>query len=203
MKKTNSYQSPNNIPQNFEKYVVLHGLTPNYRETEDELFDRVSYVFYDILNMNISQYIEEINFIGKKGYKSPLKIELTNKRLRKHILKNAPYFKENGLAVTEYLSESDLRERRELKKALLKARNNGQHAIIRQNRLIINGKVSNGCHSNRDSTTGNDGSFNGTQENITIKPIPSTRTQDQNTIRQDLKHHQQQTNHKKNHSFRN
>lgn len=80
------------------------------------------------MNINITQYIEEIVFIGKRGFSRPIKVELRNKRLRKRILQNSAYFRD--VDVSEYLSESELRDGRELKKKL-------QNAIIRNNKLII------------------------------------------------------------------
>ncbi|KAI5636742.1 hypothetical protein NE865_10568 [Phthorimaea operculella] len=125
-----------------EKTFVLHGLTYNYWETEEDLINRVTNVIYDVLNINISNDIDEITFIGKKGYKRPIKIEIISKRLKKYILENSVYFKEAGLSVSDYLNEKDLRERRELQKALKSARENGHHAVIRNNKLLINGRES-------------------------------------------------------------
>lgn len=132
------------IQPNYEdrgKILVLHGLTENYWETNEEVIERIINIFHDILNINLSGYIEEISFIGKKGRRRPLKIELISKRMKKHILDNSIYFRETGLSVTDYLSPSALLERKKLNQALVSARRTGHHAIIRNNKLIINGKV--------------------------------------------------------------
>lgn len=132
---------PTNEPNDKrDKTLVLHGLTENYWETEDEVIGRVVTIFYDLLNINLTNYIEDIQFIGRKGSKRPLKIELISKRMKKYILDNSYYLKEAGFSATEYLSQIALQERRKLNEALQIARRNGHHAIIKNNKLIINGK---------------------------------------------------------------
>lgn len=123
-----------------EKTIVLHGLQETCWETEGELLDRITNIFYDVLNINLSGYIEDISRIGRNGSNRPLKIELISKRKTKEILQNTQYFRHTGLAVTEYLNKIALQERKQLKMALRNARNNGKHAIIKNNKLIIEGR---------------------------------------------------------------
>lgn len=132
----------NKIPENNDKIFVLHGLTYNYQENNYNLTKIISNIFYEALNINLSGYIEEISFIGKKGLKRPIKIELISKRMIKYILENAEYFKITGLCVSKYLDTTALQEIRQLKQALQIARKNGQHAIIRNKKLIVNGQES-------------------------------------------------------------
>lgn len=127
--------------ERYKKIIVLHGLTESYWETEAELFDRATNILRDILNIDISDYIEQISRIGRRMSNRPLKIELLSKRMSQFILQNAQYFNNTGLTVTEYLDEQALKERNTLKLALRTARKNGKHAIIRNNELIIDGKV--------------------------------------------------------------
>lgn len=122
------------------KTVVLHGLPENYWETEEETCERVIHAVYDILNIDLTGYIEDVSRIGKRGTKRPLRIELISKRMTKYILNNGLYFKNSGLSISEYLDERALRERQVLKEALTTARLHGHHAIIRHNKLLINGK---------------------------------------------------------------
>lgn len=126
--------------ENNDKLIVLHGLTYNYWETNYDLTERISNIFYETMCINISGYIEEISFIGKKGSKRPVKIELISKRMKKYILENSDYFKGSGLGVSEYLDVAALREKRDLREAMLTARKKGLHAIIRDSKLIINGR---------------------------------------------------------------
>lgn len=127
-------------PEHSNKIVVLHGLPEACWETESELTDRITNIFYDVLNIDLTGYIEETSRIGRNSSQRPIKIELISKRITKQILENALYFRETGLAVTEYLSKTTLQERKLLKTALRNARKNGKHAIIRNNKLIIDGQ---------------------------------------------------------------
>lgn len=164
MKANIHTMTPKKTESNFSNNIVLHGLPFHYSETENELIDRVSYIFQDILNIDISRYIEEISFIGKRGNIRPLNIELRNKRLRKYILQNSTYFREVGLGVSEYQTNTELRQRRELKKALQDARKNGHHAIIKNNKLIINGREQFGSYHNDEAPNKqNDGSLDRTE----------------------------------------
>lgn len=136
--KENTHQMETN--ENYDKIFVLHGLPINYWETEEDLIGKISNIFYEILELDISGYIDEISYIGRKGTNKPIKIELINKRMTKYILENSIYFKGTGLSVTEYLSKPALQERRHMIQALQSARKNGNHAIIRNNKLFVNGK---------------------------------------------------------------
>lgn len=131
----------NMSPSRNDKIVVLHGLSENYWETEAEVINRIINIFYDLLNINISGYIEEISFIGKKGKKRPIKIELISKRTKSFLLENSSYLQEAGLNVTDFLSPADLKMKRELREGLITARQDGHHAVIRNNQLIVNGKI--------------------------------------------------------------
>lgn len=122
------------------KTFVLHGLIENQWETEEETHDRVIYAIQDILNIDLTGYIEDISHIGTKSLRRPVRIELISKRLTNYILKNASYFKNTGLAVSKLLDEQSLRERHLLRAALLSARRNGKHAMIHNNTLVIDGK---------------------------------------------------------------
>lgn len=124
-----------------EKTLVLHGLQEQYWEREEELENRIINTFHDILNINLTGYIEEITYIGnKKTYRRPIKIELISKKMRKFILENSIYFKEVGLSITECLNKSALQERKNLKQALYDARKLGHFAVIKNGKLIVDPK---------------------------------------------------------------
>ncbi|KOB70050.1 putative endonuclease-reverse transcriptase [Operophtera brumata] len=125
---------------NSSKKIVLFGLAEDYYETENYLYDQVSRAFQEIMNININPYIEEIKRIGKRGHNRPLAIELISKRMTKYILENAREFKNTGLSAGIFMDGNKLQERNELRKHLVLARKNGDHAIIRNDKLIINGK---------------------------------------------------------------
>lgn len=121
------------------KKIVLYGLNEKYHETECDLFDRVSQAFQEIMNININPYIEEIKRIGRYGDRRPLSIELISKRMAKYITENAREFRNTGLAVGPFLDKETLQNRNQLKYNLQMARKNGDFAIIKNNKLFING----------------------------------------------------------------
>lgn len=129
-----------NINGDNSKTFVLYGLMENYWETEEQSYERVIQTMYDITNIDLTGYIEELSRIGKKGSKRPIKIELISKRMKDYILKNGQYFKDTGLAVSLYLDNEALQERNLLRNALISARKKGQHAVIRNKKLLIDGK---------------------------------------------------------------
>lgn len=194
--KLNDLPRVENSEESNRKSIVLHGLNLNYWESEDELIQRVSYIFHDILNINMQQYIEEITYTAKKWYRGPLKIELSSKRMRKYILENSMYFREAGLSVSEYLSDTALKERRRLKEVLLIARKNGQHAIIRNNKLIVNGK-----ESNENYITPRNGSYYESINNTTINQTQPYENQNINlpNVYESIQRHSAKN---KTHSFR-
>lgn len=51
-----------------QKSFVLYGLMENYSEPEAITYDRVINAIYDILNIDITGYVEDVSRIGKKGY---------------------------------------------------------------------------------------------------------------------------------------
>ncbi|KAL0809364.1 hypothetical protein ABMA28_011567 [Loxostege sticticalis] len=137
---------------NFEnnRKFVLYGLNENYWETENELHNRVTYIFQDLLNINLEDYIESIHRLGKRGNRRPLVIELMSKKMVHYILENRLYFRNTGLAISEHLDETSRQLRKKLTNLMHEARKNGHHAILRNNKLLINGKEYN--HTNNDET---------------------------------------------------
>lgn len=123
------------------KKIVLYGLQENYWESEEELHDRIIWIFQEILQVDLTGYIEDIGRLGKNGYARPLIIELLSKQKTKYILSHRLFFKNTGLAVSEFLDKKSLQEKRNTRKALLEARRQGKHAVIKNGTLIINGKV--------------------------------------------------------------
>ncbi|KAI5642316.1 hypothetical protein NE865_05678 [Phthorimaea operculella] len=134
----NLKRTTKNSNENFKK-IVIHGLIENYWETDIELEDRVINVFKDILNVNVAGYVEDLYRVGRKSNKRPIVIEFLSKRLPKHLLQNKHYFKNSGLAISEYLDEEGLKQRKKLREVLFTARKNGKHAVIRNNKLIVDG----------------------------------------------------------------
>lgn len=126
--------------ENNDKKIVLYGLIENEWENNYELHDRIINIFQDILNVNLSGYIEDLKRLGRKGYRRPLVIELLSKNMTRNILHNRRFFKNTGLAITELLGSESLQRRNKLVEILVEARRNGCRANIINNKLIIDGK---------------------------------------------------------------
>lgn len=137
------YKQDIDYSQNCKK-IVLYGLNEyDERENENELHDRVIHVFREILNTNLVGYIEDLTRIGRRGYRRPIVIEFLSKRMTKYLLQHKNYFRNTGLAITEFLDEKPLLVRNKLRQHLQEARRNGHHAIIKNNTLIIDGQECN------------------------------------------------------------
>lgn len=177
--------------------IVLYGLQEEYYETDNDLYDRVSRAFYEIMNIDINPYIEEIKRIGKRGEKRPLQIDLISKRMAKYITENGRAFKNTGLSVGKFLDRKELQHRNELRKKVNLARKNGQRAYIKNNKLYINGKESEDYNertyiekqipTTHDLTLGNESILHDTQQTPTdlITPHPDSPTK--STEKQKLK----------------
>lgn len=70
------------------KTLVLHGMSENPWQSEEHLTNHIIQIFYDALNVDLTGYIEDLNFIGKRGNRRPIKIEFISKQMRKYILEN-------------------------------------------------------------------------------------------------------------------
>lgn len=136
-----------------KKKIVLHGLEEYCDETEDSVHDRVIDIFYNILNINLIGYIEEMRRIGRNKERRPLEIELLSKKMTTYIIKNRHYFRNSKFTITEYLDKNELNKRNELIKVLRNERKNGNHAIIRNNRLYINGREYTNAYDNRNNNS--------------------------------------------------
>lgn len=121
--------------------IVIYGLDETQHEDEDLLISRITYAIYEIARIDITGYVEDVARIGRKGNRRPVVMEFISKRIAKNILQSTYYFRSSGLHVTKYLNEEGRARRKILQEHLYDARKNGHHAIIRDNKLIINGKI--------------------------------------------------------------
>lgn len=123
-----------------QKKFVLYGLEETYDEDEYNLNYRIINVFKDLFNVDLTGYIEDSTRIGKRGNRRPLIVELISKNMTKYILHNVAYLRNTGLYISEYLDENGRNNRKKAQEILKNARKNGRHAIIRNNKIIIDGK---------------------------------------------------------------
>lgn len=137
------------------KTLVLYGLNEFRNENEYDLYERVTEVFYQITNVNLAGYIEDIRRIGKRGWRRPLVIELLSKRTTKYILSNVKNFKNSGLWVSEYLDEQGLHERKIRRERYKKIKQNGNYSP----------------YSNAPNMDNSRSSFNDNQIEIPSKPV--------------------------------
>jgi hypothetical protein len=121
-------------------YVCMYGLPEYENENNYDLYDSVNKVFAEIMAIDTNPYIEEMKRIGKKGGRRPIEIEFISRRFARYIMENSKYFRNSGLAISTFMTGEKLRERNMLKQKLQEARQKGHYAIIRNNRLFINGK---------------------------------------------------------------
>lgn len=100
---------------NHNKTIVLYGLSEDRYENEYILHDRIINIFYDIIGVDLSGNIEEINRIGRHGMRRPVKIELLSKITTKYLISCVANFKNTGLWLSKYLDEGGLQRRKKEK----------------------------------------------------------------------------------------
>lgn len=122
------------------KRFVVFGLTEYYRETEEDLNDRILHMFGDILNLNLLGYIEDVHRIGKRGPRRPIVVELISKRMTRYILQNTRFFKNTGLAITSYLTGEALKEKKAQREKHLNSRRGDKSVTLRESKLSVDGK---------------------------------------------------------------
>ncbi|KAH9634633.1 hypothetical protein HF086_009285, partial [Spodoptera exigua] len=128
------------ISEEISKFMI--GLKSETMEkTEEYLHYRISTMIQEICGINITGYVEEITRIGRKGHRRPVvPVEFLSKRLPKHLLQNHQLFQNTGISISEYLDKETFLKRKKLSQILTEARRNGHHAVIRNNKLLIDGK---------------------------------------------------------------
>lgn len=87
--------------------------------------------------------------VGRKVTNNrPLVIELLSKRMTRYIVSSSQCFQGTGLGVSEFLDAKSRKDRAQMREELIKAGQNGHHAIIRNNQLYIDGKRANKRYHN-------------------------------------------------------
>lgn len=132
--------SPTNDCSDNSRKVVLYGLDEIYGENEYSLNNTIIEIFAELYNVDLGGYIDQIFRLGRKGYRRPIVIEVTSKIMCKYITQNSTFLKNTGLYISEYYDEEKRKERIKMQELMNSARREGKHAIIRNNRLIIDGK---------------------------------------------------------------
>lgn len=123
------------------KKIVIYGF-PEYRgEHQHETIQRVSSIFYELLDTDINGYIDDIKRIGRLSlnYHRPLVVDFISKRMVKYVLNNAQYLGNYGVRISAFMNEEQQQQLRVLKVKQREERSLGRHAIIRNMSLIVDG----------------------------------------------------------------
>ncbi|XP_064292895.1 uncharacterized protein LOC135309974 [Plodia interpunctella] len=123
------------------KKIVLYGLH-ECKESEYDLHRRVADAFREILNIDLLGYIEETHRMGRfnNNRYRPLMVELISKKMTKYILNNSHCFRGTGLSISQFMEGKALKEMKLLREEMFKARTRGKYAVIRNNKLYIEGQ---------------------------------------------------------------
>jgi hypothetical protein len=108
-------KQPQNPPVENSRMLVLYGLDETRFETESLVHNRVINAFFDITQVDLTGYIEDLVRIGHRGRRRPLKIELLSKRMTRYLLSNVKMFRNTGLWISPLLDENGLQERKSLR----------------------------------------------------------------------------------------
>lgn len=136
--------------EDLTKKLVIYGLNEFEGENENELIQRVSYMFNEIMGINLNPYIENINRIGRRGYRRPIAVDLISQRMTRYVLQNKHCFRNTGIAIGKFLNTLDLKQRNNLKQTMKVARQQGLPAYIKGSKVYIEGKE----YTTNESRTG-------------------------------------------------
>lgn len=150
--KTRSNTCQTNCTESYSKKIVLYGFDEHYKEPVNNLHIRLINLFREFMNVDLMGYIEETYRIGKRSSKNrPLVIEILSKRMVSYLKENSNVFRGTRLFLSEFLDDEARRERKLLREEMLKARRQGLHAVIRDNQLFIDGKITNKIDNTSDN----------------------------------------------------
>lgn len=163
--RTRTNTSTTYCTDNYSKKIVLYGFDEYYEEPENNLHTRLIELFREFMNVDLMGYIEETYRIGKRSSRNrPLVIELLSKRMAAYLKENCNLLQGTKLFLSEFLDDNARKERNLLREEMLKARRQGSYAIIRDNKLFVNGKIINKINNTPNSHNNNNN--NNTQEDL-------------------------------------
>ncbi|CAB3251772.1 unnamed protein product [Arctia plantaginis] len=91
------------------------------------------------MNVDLMGYVEHMYRVGK--YKNNPSAQLLSKKMAKYIINNAQRLDGTRLFISEFLDENTRKERYEgIREEMKEAQRRGQHAIIRNHQLFIEGR---------------------------------------------------------------
>lgn len=126
------------------KNIVIKGIADEERENENLTKEKIDRVIQKIgVNVEIERDIDEIGRIGKfeEGKKRPILVKLLKESTKSKILKNAKQLKGTTIWIEEDFPKNIQEERRTLIPRLKEARNRGHRAVLKYNKLIVDGEI--------------------------------------------------------------
>lgn len=127
-----------------KKNIVVKGIPDEEEENEEKGREKINTV---ILKMGVEidekTEVDEIRRIGKydSNRTRPILVKFTKESTKMKILRSARKLKGTDIWVDEDYPKNIQEERRELIQKMKEARNKGETAILRYNKLIINNEI--------------------------------------------------------------
>ncbi|CAK1598158.1 unnamed protein product [Parnassius mnemosyne] len=129
------------IPEINSKKIVLYKLMEQHNENDFSLCNRIVNIFRDIMNVDLTGYIEDTYRLGKhRNNTRPLVIELISKKMTKYLIDHKHLFKKSGLAISKYYDDITQKHNKLLREEMFKARQKGLYAVIKDDNLYVEGK---------------------------------------------------------------
>lgn len=127
-----------------KKNIVVKGIPDEEEENEEKGREKINTVILK-MGVEIDEKIEvdEIRRIGKydSNRTRPILVKFTKESTKMKILRSARKLKGTDIWVDEDYPKNIQEERRELIQKMKEARNKGETAILRYNKLIINNEI--------------------------------------------------------------
>lgn len=126
------------------KNIVIKGVEEEERENQNRTREKVDLIMQKLgVSVEIEKNIDEMGRIGKyvTGRKRPILVKLLKESTKSEILKNAKQLKGSDIWIEEDFPKNIQEERRGLIPRLKEARNKGYRAVLRYNKLIVDGEI--------------------------------------------------------------
>ena len=122
------------------KNIIIFGLKDFENESKLETLNRVIKLFTDALKINIEkQQIDNIYWIGKRKPNRPLLIKFNNTITKDFIIRQKRIFGKWKVRVEEDFSPEIRNIRKRLVEYMWRERKNGKHAILSNDKILVNG----------------------------------------------------------------
>lgn len=124
-----------------KRNLIIYGLIDN-EVSHQNLEEKIMHLFNEILN--VATKCEELDFIRRIGKREvpnrPILVGLTTLRKKILLLKQTTKLSKTGISIAEDFTKETLEKRKMLLPVMLNLRKDNNHAILRQDKIILNGK---------------------------------------------------------------